>query len=273
MAELRKFLGYLAPTSLKGVVWKTLVFCGLIVAWNCVWVLHLSGQPPRPLVTIVTDALVVGGPFALLFCLASWDQVLTIQGLVVRARIDPLSGVLNRQTFFSRLRKAIPQSRTGLLMLIDADDFKRINDLHGHAAGDRCIAAIGHRLSWHLREEDLAGRVGGEEFAIFLPDVPREHGELVATRLGQPVSFSDADREVHHSVTLSVGAVWTRPDISPEEQLLKADEALYEAKSTGRARMIVIGSPDPVLLGTFDGDGRGAHRRRSLPANSRLPAA
>lgn len=272
MKSVRYMLGYLAPSTLQGVFWKTVVFCGLIVGWNFVWTRYLSGQAPRPLASVVADALVVGGPFVLLFTLASWDQVRTIRNLVVRARIDPLSGVLNRQTFFEQLRKAIPQARTGLLLLMDADDFKRINDLHGHAAGDRCIAAIGHRLSWHLRQEDMAGRVGGEEFAVFLPNVPREHGEVVAARLGQPVSFTDAEQKVHHSVTLSVGAVWTSPDRSPEEQLLLADQALYEAKSTGRARMIFVGSSEPVLLGQFHAGDRPA-RQPIRPANSRLPAA
>ncbi|MCG6882225.1 MAG: GGDEF domain-containing protein [Silicimonas sp.] len=271
--ELRKFLGYLAPGSPRAVMWKTLLFCVLIVLWNYLWVRHLSGHPPRSMAAIVTDALVVGGPFALLFSLASWDQVRTIRGLHIRARIDPLAGVLNRQTFIGRFQKAVAQARCGMLLLIDADDFKRINDFHGHAVGDRCIAAIGNRLSWHLREEDLAGRIGGEEFAVFLPEVSREHGNVVARRLGQPVAFSDAAGEMHHSVTLSIGAVWTQPDQSPEDLLMLADEALYEAKSTGRARMIVIGEVEPVLLGSPRPDQPPARRGRSRQPPTHRPAA
>ena len=167
----------------------------------------------------------------------------------IRARIDPLSGVVNRQTFFRRFNRAMKTSRTGLLLLIDADHFKNVNDIYGHAAGDRCISAIGHRLNWHMRDVDIAGRVGGEEFAVFLTNVAPAHGRTVAERIGQPITFSDGGGNDHISVTLSIGAVWLQPDISDDDLMVLADEALYIAKTTGRARLVFHGEDQAIPLG------------------------
>ncbi len=245
---MRKALGILAPKTRTDMVWKTLLFCGLISCWHLVWSFFIRSSNDHSVAEVILEALVVGGPFAALFVIGSWHQVTAIRSLTDRARIDPLSGVYNRQTFFSRTRRAVTRTRTGLLLLIDVDHFKKINDQFGHAVGDRCISAIGHRLNWHLRESDLAGRIGGEEFAIFLADVSKEHGRHVATRIGQPIEFPDPSGTGHLSATFSVGAVWTNPEIPIEDQLMLADEALYQAKTTGRKRLIFIGEEGHIPL-------------------------
>lgn len=251
---MRKVFAFLTPTTASQVIWQFFVFCGLVVVWNVVWTWHVIGHTDRGFSDLAVQALVVGGPFLALFSAISLHQVATLKALYHSARIDPLSGVLNRQTFIRRTRRALAASRSGMLLLMDADFFKQINDKYGHATGDDCIKAIGHRLNWHLRDNDLAGRIGGEEFAIFLPDVTREHGRIVATRLGLPVAFTRGLDEEHLSITLSIGAVWTSREHSTEAQMMMADDALYQAKTTGRARMIIVGEEEPILLGRANAD-------------------
>lgn len=256
---MRKFLANIKPTSARDVFMQFLLICVVIVTWHLVWTLHILGRHDRGIVELVVDALVVGGPFVAFYSVISWHQIRSLEYLYTSARIDPLSGVLNRQTFFRRANKAVASSNCGMLILMDADFFKQINDEHGHATGDECIRAIGQRLTWHLREVDVAGRVGGEEFAVFLPGVAKQHGRVVAERLAQPISFVDPVRDKYLSITMSVGAVWTVPDHSAEAQLMMADDALYQAKTSGRARMIIVGEDEPIMLGRSS---RGGDRRR-----------
>ena len=246
---MHKVLRILTPRSRKDALWKCVVFTALLTLWNLVFTWRIQGHTQIDLTELMFSSIVVGGPFAALFVFTSWQQFAELRETRRQARLDALSGVLNRQTFIEQLNHAVLRARRGLLLLIDADHFKSVNDRFGHATGDRCISAIGHRLSWHLREEDIVGRIGGEEFAVFLPDVTVEHGRMVAERLGQPVSCSDAGRVEHLTVTLSIGAVWTTPESDCDAQLAQADDALYQAKTAGRARMIFADDGQEILLG------------------------
>ena len=252
-----------APKSRLDVLSKFVLFCSLIVSWNIIWSWQVSGQQERELSMLILDALAVGGPFAALFTIGSWHQVTAIQSLYWRARIDPLSGVLNRQAFMGRIEREIANCDTGMLLLLDADHFKDINDEFGHAAGDLCIQAIGQRLLWHLRDEDTAGRIGGEEFAVLLPNVSKGHGRVVASRIGQPVSFKDVERLKYLSVTMSIGAVWFSRECSAKKLLLLADQALYRAKTTGRARIVISGEDHSIPLGRAKSKARSDMRRQS----------
>ncbi|MBT8458213.1 MAG: GGDEF domain-containing protein [Boseongicola sp.] len=245
---MRKVLNHFAPRSLSGFIWKSAFFCVLIFGWHVLVTRQILRDADHTMTDMALESLFIGTPFVFLFMLGSWQQVSAIRALTKRAYYDPLSKVFNRQTFIGRLKRALPKSRTGLLLLMDVDHFKRINDQYGHAAGDRCIEAIGHRLNWHLRLEDLAGRIGGEEFAVFLADVSEEHGKTVAVRLGQPVSFTDPSAKEHLTVTLSVGAVWAQSDVSFEKQLVAADDALYVAKSLGRAQLRFADGSEAIAL-------------------------
>jgi diguanylate cyclase (GGDEF)-like protein len=245
---MRKILGHFAPQSLKGFIWKSALFCIAIFAWHLILSRVIIRDPDHSLTEIFLESLFVGAPFVFLFMFGSWNQVMAIRALTKRAYYDPLSKIFNRQTFISRLSRGLPKSHGGLLLLMDVDHFKRINDQHGHATGDRCIEAIGHRLNWHLRLEDIAGRIGGEEFAVFLPDVSKEHGKAVAIRLGQPVTFTVTSEGTHLTVTLSIGAIWTDRNRPFEEQLIAADDALYVAKSLGRAQLRFADEPDVIPL-------------------------
>lgn len=232
-----RLLSFVTPRSWLGIVLASAGWLSLVFAWHFLLDRYLIGSRHHTIVELAVEAVTVAGPFVFLFVTGGWFQLKAFSALKRRAYYDPLSGVLNRQTFLNHVRKAMTVAPAGLLLLIDADHFKRINDTYGHAVGDRCISAIGHRLQWHTSEDGLAGRLGGEEFGVFLPNVTEQHGCHVATRLGQPVEFTDDDGEIRASVTMSMGAAWMSPEKSLESLFRSADDALYLAKSSGRAQI------------------------------------
>ena len=164
------------------------------------------------------------------------DQLLERErGLEELAYNDELTRLYNRR-FLSRqlsaiVRSAVRHRRTLSCVLVDIDRFKSINDEHGHARGDAVLARVAARLQQVLREEDYAGRWGGEEFLILLPDIDEEGAQATAERLRQSVG----DRPVTGlRVTVSAGCATWAPGESPDDLLRRADNALYAAKRGGR---------------------------------------
>ncbi len=143
---------------------------------------------------------------------------------------DPLTGLLTRGAFDMRARQRAEAGSPGVLVLLDLDHFKEINDTQGHAAGDRVLAATGALLRRHLRQSDVAARYGGEEFALLLEDVSVPAAVAVCERL-----LADCASSV--PVTFSAGVAPF--ESSFEEAFRRADAALYEAKRRGRGRVVV----------------------------------
>ncbi|MGH6660755.1 MAG: diguanylate cyclase, partial [Rhodospirillales bacterium] len=137
------------------------------------------------------------------------------------------------------------------LLMIDVDHFKRVNDTYGHGAGDEVLREVGQRILRNIRGFDLAVRFGGEEFVVVMPDTPIAVALTVAERLcemmaDEPVRISDSQDKV--AVTLSIGVAESRDPGDVGERLLKrADEALYEAKKSGRNRVV----PTPPKMTKF----------------------
>ncbi len=156
---------------------------------------------------------------------------------------DPLTGLLNRRNFYDRaaeeLTRAARHQRDLALLMLDLDHFKSINDHHGHAAGDRILEQICSRCVDSLRTEDIFARIGGEEFALLMPDTDRQSAAAVAERLRRMVAEDAVDFEGKAIYcTVSVGVTMIRPDESRvDDALSRADEALYRAKSRGRNRV------------------------------------
>jgi diguanylate cyclase len=124
--------------------------------------------------------------------------------------------------------------------LLDVDNFKRLNDELGHAAGDTALKSLAEVVSKALRPTDLVARYGGEEFVVLLPDTPVQEGEQILTRLQRSLSgglFMHEQRQVF--VTFSAGVTLYRQGEAIEAALERADEALYEAKRTGKNRTCV----------------------------------
>jgi diguanylate cyclase (GGDEF)-like protein len=159
------------------------------------------------------------------------------QELERKALYDSLTQLANRSLFHNRLEHALHSRRPGIcVLLLDIDEFKAINDSHGHHAGDELLRAVADRLRSCLREGDTAARLGGDEFALLLD---RSGGEVdavtVAKRLLEDlearVDVAGERVRVHVSIGIAIGAPGKD---SPEEMLRRADVALYEAKRRGK---------------------------------------
>jgi diguanylate cyclase (GGDEF)-like protein len=160
------------------------------------------------------------------------------------ATTDGLTGALNRSEFLVSAQRAMEAKQgTGqkiVVLMVDADHFKAINDRFGHAGGDCALRHLVTSLRAGLRETDLVGRLGGEEFAVLLPDTQPRPAGMVAERLrarvaDAPVAFGD--RLI--PMTISIGlAIQLETDRSIEQVMARADEALYRAKGSGRNRVV-----------------------------------
>jgi diguanylate cyclase (GGDEF)-like protein/PAS domain S-box-containing protein len=157
------------------------------------------------------------------------------------ANTDMLTGLPNRRHTLAFLEKALAGARENgaplAVAIFDIDHFKRINDTHGHAMGDRVIHRVGQRAKAALRDEDMLGRIGGEEFVCILQRSSAQAAEIVAERVRKAVEAGTAAEEGLPQATISIGlAVYDdEPDI--EELLHRADKALYVAKREGRNRL------------------------------------
>jgi diguanylate cyclase (GGDEF)-like protein len=172
---------------------------------------------------------------------AVWLQGL-IDALVDLSSRDALTGLSNRRSFEVALGREIDRvARSGepaLLLTLDIDHFKRVNDTYGHNAGDLVIKAVAGALMDCVRPMDLVARVGGEEFAIILPNCPSAFGETVAERVRRrvermPVQVGPSQ---HIAVSVSIGGAfapqWVRS--TPALWVERADQQLYRAKAMGR---------------------------------------
>ncbi len=172
------------------------------------------------------------------------DQAEALERL---ACVDGLTGLNNRRHFlvlaeseWSRFRR---YGRPLALLMIDIDHFKSVNDTYGHDVGDQAIKAVAETLQKHKRGSDIAGRLGGEEFALVLPEAPLDRALIAGERLRQLVAARTVDtKRLPMSLTVSIGVSACRSDMSGLDQLLKeADVALYEAKRLGRNRVCLFG--------------------------------
>lgn len=159
------------------------------------------------------------------------------------ANTDVLTGLSNRRMFFSTLEdelRRIRRTRNSLsILLMDVDHFKRINDTYGHMAGDVVLQAITRLMNECLRETDMAARLGGEEFGVFLPDTPVEGAYWVAERIRSSIanhifSIDNEDQPVTCTVSIGVAAAKFSDELDAAGLYKIADTRLYIAKNTGR---------------------------------------
>lgn len=163
------------------------------------------------------------------------------------ASTDVLSGLLNRRAFLSQCAHASAlcqrHERPYAMLMIDIDYFKRINDTYGHHIGDEVIRAVGELLRQHAREFDITGRLGGEEFAVMLPETSLEDALRVARRLHAAVTELRLELVEADALrfTSSIGVADASTDERSVETLLqRADSALYQAKRNGRNRIEAV---------------------------------
>lgn len=160
-----------------------------------------------------------------------------------QATTDPLTGLFNRRHYealFEReVRRARRYNRPLALCVLDLDYFKRINDSYGHSAGDTALTVCADVCRAVLRDSDIAGRLGGEEFIILLPDTDVAGATRVAERLRVLLASTDVvARQQRFRLTATIGVTELRPeDQSINDLILRADQALYEGKRAGRNRV------------------------------------
>jgi diguanylate cyclase len=172
---------------------------------------------------------------------AVWLQAV-VDGLCELSSQDPLTGLPNRRQFELALDREVDRvARSGepaLVLMVDIDHFKHVNDTWGHAVGDLVLKSVAQVLQGCIRPMDTAARIGGEEFAIILPNCPQDFGQTAAERVRTKVQGHSvlvaSGREV--SVTVSIGGAfapkWAR--VPAQQWLARADKQLYMAKSQGR---------------------------------------
>lgn len=163
--------------------------------------------------------------------------------LAEASRTDALTGLLNRRGFLEQGEKEIVRSRRSekplCVVMADVDHFKRINDLHGHAAGDLALQGLANLLRGALRSQDLVARWGGEEFILLLPETDLYGATQVAESIRQRVALQPlVVGELTIPVTLSIGLAELRPERGLEVAIAHADAALYRAKAEGRDRVV-----------------------------------
>ena len=193
----------------------------LLLAWLRAWRRATDGE--RDVQRLQADLVAVKRRSALLTA-----------DLRAEARTDPLTGVANLRQWSERLGRELERARRGgttvAVALVDLDRFKLVNDTQGHSAGDALLREVAAGFAQAVRTVDLVARIGGEEFAVALPDASPEDAVAIVERLRTSLAAG---------VTCSAGlAIWDGEE-TPHELQDRADAALYRAKAEGRDRLVV----------------------------------
>ncbi len=179
---------------------------------------------------------------------ASIRNVELFQEVQRQARSDGMTNLANHKTFYQELSKEVARARRYesplAMIMVDIDSLKQINDMHGHQAGDLALKHVAHCISENVRDIDLAARYGGDEFSVILPSTDLESAKTVAGRIlngiyQKPVTFAGKPL----TVTVSLGVGRFTGSENAEEFLKQIDEALYEAKRSGKNRIVIAGVP------------------------------
>jgi diguanylate cyclase (GGDEF)-like protein len=204
-----------------------------LLAAACALALALWCDPILRLATFMAVVAIVGVVTIVIVVLREHVLAL-VKRLGTLASRDSLTGSLNRGAFEQRLEAELARAQrtaaTVALVVLDIDNFKRINDVGGHAAGDDALRGLGEAVSRCVRRSDVFGRLGGDEFAVLLPDTDGEGAEVVAEKL----------RDQLGELTASFGIAEAGPSRRGARDMLDdADRALYAAKRAGRDRIVL----------------------------------
>ena len=203
----------------------------------------MSAIPNMPRVAILFGVvlaflipLLIAPPLAFLFTSMLKLQADTIRRVDEHVRYDILTGAFNRSHFLDNIRA---RHASGVLMIVDADHFKAINDTLGHAAGDDVLCILARALADAVAPNGIVGRLGGEEFGIFLPATDMAVGAQTARHICRTIAGLDMIAAGHPvRLTVSIGAVLHRQHLTIGHSLKIADERLYSAKACGRNRAV-----------------------------------
>lgn len=157
----------------------------------------------------------------------------------LQARTDGLTDFVNHNAFFDELNREIERARRSggnlSLILLDVDNFKLFNDVHGHQVGDKVLREVAQTIKHSVRAVDLPARYGGDEFAVILSDTDLARGELVAERIRRAIASNPMALDGKaFSITISAGVTQYVSGQTPSQMVSEVDSALYKAKSNGR---------------------------------------
>jgi diguanylate cyclase (GGDEF)-like protein len=226
---------------------EAIVFCPLIVGDRVIGTLNVWREDSAPgfrdgsLPSFTPEEAQLIRRFATLAALA-YDNARVRERLSEQARTDELTGLFNRRHFHERLAaelaRAEREEQPVGLVLLDVDDFKRVNDRHGHPVGDEVLIRFGGVLREHVRAADVVCRTGGEEFGVILPGADEHEAARAADRLVTAVR--DAAWPITTPMTASAGVAVAPDDATTVAALFKAaDECLLAAKAQGKDRAIL----------------------------------
>ncbi len=190
---------------------------------------HVTETPGAEILVFAVALIVPLG--LLLWALGRTSDLL--RTMTEDAMTDALTGLMNRRGF----RKALDGAEQGAILVIDIDHFKQVNDRYGHAAGDEVLKAMSGHLRRNIRETDLLARLGGEEFALYLFDCDSFEVDQIGERLCRGFVTFNKRMKVPIKVTMSIGAAYSTMAEDVDRLIQNADEALYQAKRSGRARL------------------------------------
>ncbi len=252
MAFCSAIVASILVQGLNTVIWAfPALFIGyfLLPRWQAQVVsLMLLLAVPMAVLSVVGPSAALRALAAMVMTLAMINVVLSVIGelqvaLVRQAITDPLTGAWNRRHFDERLMQLQPLSGAGpdrppnVLLALDIDHFKAVNDRHGHAVGDTVLKALVQLVNQRKREGDQLFRTGGEEFVLLLPRIDLDDAQRVAEDLRQRVESAELAPGLR--VTVSIGLSSQVPGQVASPWLAAADGALYEAKRNGRNRVVL----------------------------------
>ena len=232
-----------------------ITFVAIGVTWALLWIMARNTYGFVPAETLAKSAMVsvlIAFPTGLL--LEAQKQQLSkvnerlrlsrellrkaLKEMEVRAETDSLTMVLNHGSFLEKLELMHNAGSDGVLLMIDADDFKSVNDCFGHASGDHALRLIAETISTIVGRKDLVGRLGGEEFAVFLNGADPEMAKVIANHLCASIAQVEfwPTPSQRHQLSVSIGGELLTSHSAVATALATADEQLYPAKNLGKNR-------------------------------------
>ena len=260
------FVGSFSPATIVGYVgWagvglilfdRKIIYCALAPATIVLLLLNylstFAGLPYAPLFNMEPMNQTVMNPFwvmsmffflvpLMLVCLFLFEILLSQwrireATIATLSRIDPLTNVMNRRSIANQLEQ-LHQQRKALysVVLLDLDHFKHINDNYGHDMGDQVLIQVAECLAQHVREQDMIGRFGGEEFILLLPNTTTEQAQHVAERCRIALTeLNFVYEQQPFSISASFGISSSQNASEPQQIIRQADQALYAVKTAGR---------------------------------------
>lgn len=177
-------------------------------------------------------------PFIYFYRKIVFENIRVIQEL----NKDPLTGLINRHAFYpefiDHLNKLQDEEKSFALLMIDIDDFKHINDCHGHLVGDQVIKHASSIISTHIRPKELACRFGGEEFLVFWEDISLIEANILSQKMLDAFDSKLVYKDIEILITASIGMIFTNSTTIDSEDLISiADQKMYDAKSNGKNQL------------------------------------